>query len=459
MHISRHNMEFNVDGTLYLLNPLSGAFNRIDSPELKEQWKQLSQGAELPENDAFVSKLVKGGFVYRDEDEERIQYNRVKAIADAFYQRTLRCHIIMSYDCNLSCVYCFEKSIARNGREMTEEMALKCLQTIESLAEDYEKVEIVLFGGEPLLYNEARVKLVQFILDFAGDKGWTVDVITNGVDLKHYANMLRDFGRIGQIQVTLDGPKELHDERKPANDGSGSFVSTEASIDVALKAGLPIVVRMNIDSQNLEHFAELADFFALKGWFDYPNFGAYFGMTYDFEGDYAYQMPPHKLLARVLDLRMQRPNVRRISIEAWESLQFVLYPYFKGEPRLPKFQFCSAQRGEHNFDSEGNLYFCADSVGRNGCVAGKYYPELAYSDMAENIRSNTVPGINTICAACPAQLCCGGGCWFRRYLSKDPKCSEMVYQVLETTVRYLHGHPEVFSENYLTAQKLEQAAV
>jgi len=83
------------------------------------------------------------------------------------------------------------------------------------------------------------------------------------------------------------------------------------------------------------------------------------------------------MLKRILEIRKQHPLTKRLSLEAWEPLQFLLYPFLLGEPRLPKFFFCGAQRNEWCFDLYGDVYFCADGVGREEFRIGKYDPVFA----------------------------------------------------------------------------------
>lgn len=458
MYISRYNSEFQVADCLYIFNSLSGALNKIESKSYIDFWQKLNTGQQEEVPADFVERLKTNGFIYGKAEDEQEQYNRVKNIALKHYGNVLRCHIVMTYNCNLACTYCFEKDLERSSEVMTPALAKKCMETIKDQAKGYRKVELVLFGGEPLLYNEKQLSCIDYILGYAANQGWIIDIITNGVNLKRFLHIISPLNNLEQIQITMDGPKEIHDSRKPAINGQGSFDSIVQSLDAALEKNLNCVVRINVDKQNLETLPTLCQFMHERGWFKHKTFGAYFGMTYDFHGDYKHQLYPYQVLKKILDYRLNIPAMRAISLESWEPLQFLLYPFFKGEPRLPKFHFCSAQYGEINFDLYGRMYFCADSVGRDDCQAGVFSPEFKFSDIAKDIRQNTVEGISKPCSSCPVELCCGGGCWFRRFLSKSDKCTEFVYEILKTTMHYLHYHPEVFVEERLTAPRLIDAS-
>ena len=84
---------------------------------------------------------------------------------------------------------------------------------------------------------------------------------------------------------------------------------------------------------------------------------------------------------------------------------------------------------------------------KNKFRAGRYVPSLQLDDEVYKLwRQDGVeaPG----CAACPARLCCGGGCWFRRICAvgspSKTHCTEQVLLLVRVTMAYLHRSPEVF---------------
>jgi len=161
------------------------------------------------------------------------------------------------------------------------------------------------------------------------------------------------------------------------------------------------------------------------------------------------------MLRKILDTRKCYPIASSISLETWQSLQFLLYPHMLGEPRLPKFLFCGAQRNEWCFDLYGDVYLCADGVGRKEFRVGSYDPVLRLEqDRASTWREHNVLSTPSGCRQCPARLCCGGGCYFRRICAvgspKATYCTEHVLPLLSTTAEYLHRSPEVFQRQEFT---------
>ncbi len=310
-----------------------------------------------------------------------------------------------------------------------------------------EKTQVVLFGGEPLLNRSSQRQAIHKVLHYVAERGWETEVVTNGVGLIHYVPPLKEY-KVSQIQVTIDGPQKVHDLRRPRASGRGSFASIVRSVTEALKAELPIAVRVNVDYQNLGYAPQIADLFHAQGWFTHPSFGAYWGLTFDVNDRYRYCGPPHKILEKLLEIRKHYPVTKMISSEAWEPLQFLLYPFFLGVPRLPKFFFCGAHRNEWCFDLRGDVYYCADSVGRPEFRVGRYIPRLELDEKVSKMWRENDSLEAQCCAHCRAKLCCGGGCWFRRIAAVGSPtgnlCTEQVLPMLYVTMTYLHRSPEVF---------------
>ncbi|WP_083500587.1 radical SAM protein [Thermococcus celericrescens] len=105
--------------------------------------------------------------------------------------------IDVTYRCNYNCPYCYVGCSPNINREelTTKEM----FSIIDELA-DLEVLVLCLCGGEPTL----RKDLIK-ILNYANEKGITVNIVTNGSLISdNFASKLAESG-IGIVQVSLDG--------------------------------------------------------------------------------------------------------------------------------------------------------------------------------------------------------------------------------------------------------------
>lgn len=308
-------------------------------------------------------------------------------------------------------------------------------------------MQLILLGGEPLIWRPQQRERVKSVVDYVGEAGWELEIVTNGADLLYYIPLL-DRNVVTMIQTTIDGPKEFHDRRRVDTQGKGTFERIVASIDAALEAGPPIAVRVNVDDQNVYSLPELAKFFESRGWFTQPRFGCYLGLTYDLHETHPYTQPAHITLKKILEVRKAHPLTRRLSLETWEPLMFLMAPLLRGEPCLPKFVFCGAQRNSWCLDLHGDVYLCANSVGRKEFAIGRFLPRLELDEECVGAWHRREVDSRLGCRTCKVRHCCGGGCQFRRAFVRPGSnrgCLEGVYPMMRVALEYYHHSPEVFT--------------
>lgn len=140
--------------------------------------------------------------------------------------RTLQLILLVHEDCNFRCTYCYEKF--QKGA-MSEKVAFNVLNFIrkelENHREDYDKIRLSWFGGEPLL----NIKLIEFlgkeVLELAQKYHleYEADITTNGYLLNTRAfKKLVDI-KVTSFQITIDGTKEYHDKQRVLKNGHGTY--------------------------------------------------------------------------------------------------------------------------------------------------------------------------------------------------------------------------------------------
>jgi uncharacterized protein len=123
--------------------------------------------------------------------------------------------------CNLRCVYCYEN---KNGSFMTEETAFQAVDWLFKQSGDMKKINISFFGGEPFLNFPLIKKTAAYARDKAGrlDKAVGFGVTTNATVLDDdVIEFIRAYDV--NVQVSMDGPRELQDKQRPFADGRGSY--------------------------------------------------------------------------------------------------------------------------------------------------------------------------------------------------------------------------------------------
>lgn len=211
-----------------------------------------------------IEVLKKNGFIVdseRDELKEIIlasrnyRYHISKSILTLVIAPTL--------NCNMKCPYCHEykKNICMNN-----ETKKLLIEYIKSKISSIKVLYIIWFGGEPLLELPTIEELSEEIISLCNEYKvhYKAEIITNGIlMIKDVAVMLKEKCHISQAQITIDGTKTIHDERRKLIDGGDSFSSIINNIKVASNY-ISIKIRVNVDKKNIENMSELMDFFEME---------------------------------------------------------------------------------------------------------------------------------------------------------------------------------------------------
>ena len=138
--------------------------------------------------------------------------------------KTLCLHI--AHDCNLACQYCFAEEGEYHGRRalMSFEVGKKALDFLVANSGSRRNLEVDFFGGEPLMNWEVVKQLVEYgrSIEEANNKKFRFTLTTNGVLLN---DEILDFvnKEMGNIVLSTDGRKEVHDRMRPFRNGKGSY--------------------------------------------------------------------------------------------------------------------------------------------------------------------------------------------------------------------------------------------
>lgn len=339
--------------------------------------------------------------------------------------------------CNLACAYCFEGDSLTDKAQgvMTEEQVAHAFAAIGRIRQEYAEREdeqsgapyIALFGGEPLLPSTRRS--VAEILRLAAEGGFLVGATTNGVNLTRFEDLLTEYADILTVfQVTLDGPKAVHDARRHRLGGQGTFDEIVRGIDLLLFLGIGVDLRVNLDAANVDELPALVDFIFGKGWNNHPAFDlalapiTIHGEEGGCRSRYDKALSELELAQRVMALVEKHPRVAQVChlgfLRHLEYLVSVLEPEKLGRGRRgagrtvgPRYWYCEASTDkQYVFTPEGLIYNCTEGVGQPVHAVGRFDPAL---DLWAEERGQWVG--RTIlshpkCRECAISTLCGGGC-------------------------------------------------
>lgn len=241
------------DGGTLLYNFLSGEKMKLDEFSLTFFNHVLEKGGEHP----YLQLFKKKGFL---ADYDEVAFLRVRARAMLGNGRQMSMTICPTMACNLRCVYCYEKNGGVSSSSMSETVQSALLAMTETSLREQgcRELNVTWFGGEPLLRMDIIEHLSAGFLDICERLGvdYRASIITNGTLLtpgtadRLYALEVR------RAQITVDGPREIHDKSRRALDGSSSFDAVTANLR-AMTVPLHIDLRCNLHKGNADALPEI----------------------------------------------------------------------------------------------------------------------------------------------------------------------------------------------------------
>jgi uncharacterized protein len=258
MKRSQYALLFDIeDGKALLFCAANGALAELDADSHRRIRRLLSghHSPLSPDDQPLWNSLVENGFLVEETLDELSALEHTSH-TDRDAGQCLSLTVAPTLACNFACDYCFE---SHSATHMTRETEQALLDFTGRQLTDKNSLLITWFGGEPTLCLAAIERLQNGFSALATRYKVTLDpasIITNGYLLNRpTALRLRNLG-ITTAQVTLDGPRELHDTRRKLRNGRGTFDRIIDNIAQSCDI-LDIVVRINVDKTNIESAVEV----------------------------------------------------------------------------------------------------------------------------------------------------------------------------------------------------------
>lgn len=201
--------------------------------------------------------LLKNGFLINDSSSSETNKLEFLYRKSFFNSDSLNIILIPSFNCNLKCPYCFEKShkIIRQEGNFYDAF----LKFSQNYFKNFRYVNLSLFGGEPLLeFKKLDMLLMEMkILSKKYNFIFGTSITTNGTLInKEILDKLVDYN-CKTLQITLDGSKKTHDSTRKSSNGLGSF---ELLINIINKdlseyisnGLIKFILRINLNNNTLE---------------------------------------------------------------------------------------------------------------------------------------------------------------------------------------------------------------
>lgn len=344
----------------------------------------------------LIRQLGYGKFAAPDNSDE-ISTLKFNHNLNRYDRTALGLTVAPTMACNMACDYCYENN---NPRMMSPEIIEALLDFVDKRADSLRNVDICWYGGEPLLALDIIEDITESLLELAAEKNFEygATMISNGYLLApEVVDQLVKL-HVKMVQVTIDGPAESHNRKRPLKNGKESFDTIIENLKYAVTK-LAVGVRVNVDkSFTTEMIQQLLD--ELKSAGLEHKIGIYFGQL----------EPATQVCGNIADVCFGNADFSNVESEYFQML---LDNGFRIE-KLPSpvGVFCMAQRvNAFVIDPEGYFYRCYNYVGDHAHAAGNIKDgKVDYQD--HNFRRlfdfNALE--NERCLNCDILPICMGGC-------------------------------------------------
>lgn len=265
-------------------------------------------------------------------------------------------------DCCLKCTYCYQTH--KGHKMMTKETAKKIVDLLFHLYDENKEGAVInkhtygiildFIGGEPFMNVPVIEYTMEYFLNecFKRDHIWLTNcrasISTNGLlyfepdtqaFLKKYKNFI-------SLNVTIDGPKDIHDLCRVDFNGNGSFDRAMAAWEDWFHGYKTndIDTKVTIAPENLSKLEDTFDFFMKRG-AKSIHANPVFEHKWTIEEAQDYYLILLKLATRLLQT---------------EGAESSLFAEFKGKPILSTEtqNYCGGTGAMLAFDPDGNAYPC-----------------------------------------------------------------------------------------------------
>ncbi len=416
--------QYKMGGYNIVIDVNSGAIHVVD-----DMTYDMIEMYESSDKDSIFTEMAKRYPVHKDEiaevwdeiaeliaAEELFTKDSYEPYITDFAKRptvvkALCLHI--AHDCNLACQYCFAEEGEYHGKRelMSYEVGRKALDFLVANSGNRRNLEVDFFGGEPLMNFQVVKDLVAYgrSLEETHDKKFRFTLTTNGVllndDIMEFANQ-----EMGNVVLSIDGRKEVHDRMRPFRKGAGSY-------DLIVPK-----FQKFADSRHQEKYY-------VRGTFTHNNL--------DFSKDVLHladlgfkQISVEPVVAQETDSYAIREEDLPQLMEEYENLALEMVKRHGKENDFNFFHFmidleggpCVAKRlsgcgsGTEYLavTPTGDLYPCHQFVGNTDFLMGNVDDGVVNTDLRDEFKSCNVYAKDK-CRECFARFYCSGGCAANSY--------------------------------------------
>ncbi len=390
-------------------NSFTSAMVEMTMEEFVEFEQAKINGYNSLKQDVF-EVLKKNGFII-EEDYNEIEAIECGMLKAKYSNDNLILTIASTEDCNFRCIYCYEKD-SINSKYMDLQTADNIILFIKNRIKHLDSLSITWYGGEPLLNLESIKYISENVIKmcFENNVIYSASMITNGylLNAKNLDTLISC--NIKLIQVTIDGDKETHDQRRFLVGGGSTFDTIIRNLSLIENYNISVYLRINVDKNNFHAVEDVTR--AISKINRSKKIKCYLGKVSNSSGCYK-----DKECFTIEDFSLKNFT---FNINHYTNISH-MYPNIKNVA-------CGGECiNTYVIGSDGAVYKCWEDIGRSEYSVGNINKDIYFYNKANLSYLLNNPTNNSVCRVCRYLPLCMGGC-----LKRDKgysACAEIKYTI------------------------------
>lgn len=383
---------------------------------------------------ALLNKFFAKGYLSPDSRLEKIRIETKKQnVAKLMAKTPVYGLIVPYYSCNLSCNSCKKQE----NKFLTFEMIDKIFEILNNADFIHPDIrpQILIGGGEPLLNNPQEREIIENIIQKVKSQNLILQLSTNGIELKNYMDILKDYNEKLSIDVRMESTDNISED----------FINT---IENAVNAKLTIALHVGITRQNLQFLPSVANLIMNKMWLYLKNFSAFVRPIKEnmCACPNLNKLDP-ELTLEFIKMRKEFPQLELFNTHGWHGLDLIDFLIKKKDVPNARFYRCRNEFNFFIFAPDGLIYKCYEAIGNPEYSIGEYFPELNLNQQKLKLwQKDRLPNK---CLICPMYPICNGGCMklridYEEPLFNLPDCQTLINIYKECLKFYSNDLVEMF---------------
>lgn len=400
MFWSKYNILSKSDKYGYLLfNTISLAFFRITHEDI-DAWLYLKEHPNEYKTFTNADFLLDAHIIVENQEDDLNVY-LADILKNRYNSSDMALTILPTRGCNFGCIYCYEQDRPNiTMDELTEDAIVKFVQSNKNL----KRLNVVWYGGEPLLNFESIVRLTHKFQQLGID--YSAKIVSNGYLLtKDKAEKMRSLS-IRNIQITFDGSESIHNQRRALLGGQPTYRVIMDNLKYLLRINpdITIDIRTNIDTRNKDDYNTFYQSF--KGEINEQRVTMYPGFVSDLLSSECVS-PEHNISAGGYKAEFVRSIFDQYGIEIQSFL-----------PKYRRHSCVASKYFAFVIGPSGEIYKCWRMVGKKSETIGNVRDLTFNMTKFAKYMVGADYTFDPECLNCAFITLCGGGCPLVRMRNK-----------------------------------------